>query len=875
MFIVLDLETTGLLAKEDEIIEIACVKIDRKTFLEVDRFSSFVKSKKEIPEFISQITNIFSEDISNAPEFKDIIDDVQNFIEGYPIIGHNIQFDIGFLESHGVNVSKNPSIDTFFLANFLCSDEKSLNLGYLCEVLGIELQNAHRALDDTLATAELFRKLIAKLQSSSYEYGEYLYYFLDQCGESGIKILKDLYLQKPEFVLSSEEFVEKYIKDLSNNIHDIQDISMSKVNENLSDFLEKIPNFELRDSQKSMLDTVDKTLSNGKKSLIEAPTGIGKTFAYLLPALQYSLNFGEQVHVSTSTKALQDQIFYKDLAFLKTHFPHEFSYTKLKGKRNYLGVSSLLEFIDQQGILSSSHCSFLLKIVLWSIKSEFGELDELDFYGEEFSHISEIHAGNGFILSDSNPFKLQEFAHRARLRAKSANIIITNNHILFQDIASEGSLLGGVQNLIIDEAHVLEDVVTSSLKKTVNFQLIQKSFQKIEKKIQKYKISDLEIDEVKQKILYESAELFSFFEGEIFSKFSSGAQYKMLLLKQDFFDAHKDLSELAKKIIYSIQGLIKEIKSLDESISQKLSQEMQELLNIKDIFQTFFENRDMSEFIYYMSYDDTRGLQLHTTVLKPGNFLEEKLWSSLKSVILTSATLQLSEDFSYIQGVLSLDDFDTFVLPSDFDYHKQALVYIPQDLGSIKNNLPEIIDFLADFFRVVKGRTLMLCTAFFVIREIYTKYKIILERENINLLAQSISGSKYKQIDFFKKNPENSILLGTDTFWEGIDIPGDDLKYLLIHKIPFSVPSDPIFQARSQLYKDSFSEYAIPKSILKLKQGFGRLIRTKSDTGIIVFLDDRIYSTKWGEKYYQAFPKDIKIRYGSSQKLIDLLDKSK
>jgi DNA polymerase III epsilon subunit family exonuclease len=128
MFIVLDLETTGLLAKEDEIIEIACVKIDRKTFQEIDRFSSFVKSKKEIPEFISQITNIFSDDIKNAPKFDDIRDDVEDFIQGYPIIGHNIQFDMRFLESHGVDISKNPTIDTFFLANFLCSDEKSLNL---------------------------------------------------------------------------------------------------------------------------------------------------------------------------------------------------------------------------------------------------------------------------------------------------------------------------------------------------------------------------------------------------------------------------------------------------------------------------------------------------------------------------------------------------------------------------------------------------------------------------------------------------------------------------------------------------------------------------------------------------------------------------
>ena len=171
-----------------------------------------------------------------------------------------------------------------------------------------------------------------------------------------------------------------------------------------------------------------------------------------------------------------------------------------------------------------------------------------------------------------------------------------------------------------------------------------------------------------------------------------------------------------------------------------------------------------------------------------------------------------------MQKILETADFETFSLPSDFDYSKQALLFIPQDLGDIKNNVHEIISFLDIFFRVVKGRTLVLFTAFFMIREVFAKLKIQLEQDNIHLLAQSISGSKYKQIDTFKKHPENSILLGTDTFWEGIDIPGEDLQYLILHKIPFQVPTDPIFQARSALFQDSFQEYAIPKSILKLKQ---------------------------------------------------------
>ena len=181
MFIVLDLETTGLSANEDSIIEVACIKIDRNTFQEVERLSTFVHPEKEIPGLISQITNIFDKDVESAPKFEDIRDDIEDFIEGYPLIGHNIPFDIRFLQSHGVDVSKNPPIDTFFLANFLCYKEKSLNLGYLCEVFDIELLSAHRAIDDTLATGMLFQKLIEKLQKLPKSQRDILWYYFSDC----------------------------------------------------------------------------------------------------------------------------------------------------------------------------------------------------------------------------------------------------------------------------------------------------------------------------------------------------------------------------------------------------------------------------------------------------------------------------------------------------------------------------------------------------------------------------------------------------------------------------------------------------------------------------------------------------------------------
>lgn len=872
MFIVLDLETTGLSARDDSIIEYALIKIERETFREVDRLSGFVNPGRDIPWLISQITNIFEDDVSNAPKFSEVSDDIQDFIEGFPLIGHNVSFDVRFLESHGIDTSKNPYIDTFFLANFLCFEEKSLNLWYLCDVLNIKLENAHRAIDDTLATVKVFQKLIGKLQKLPKDMLKISYEYFSICQDVWVHIIRDEYLMKPSSPLKQWETTDIYIKNIKKHIADIDDMYSCESTENIIDFLSTIPEFELRESQKKMLDKVDTTLSKWGKSLIEAPTWIGKTFAYLLPAIKHSLLFHEPVHISTSTKALQDQIFYKDLKFISDNYPQKFSFTKLKWKRNYLWVSSFLEFLESSENKGPGATSFILKIFFWSMRSELWELDELNFYGEEYSFLSEIHAWNSFIFDEGNIYKDQEFALRARKRARASNIIITNNHILFQDIVSEGSLLWWVKNLILDEAHSLEDIVTGSLKKTVSFDGVQKLLIKIERKILKYKIEGSELGLKKQQVLFDSAELFSILEWVIFSEFKLDAKYKTTLLKNSFFEDNTNSGLLAKKISDLLESLRQELASLPEKESVKFSSEVQELLYVRQILLSVFVDMDSEKNIYYLSHDENRGTQLHTTVLKPGDFLDKHLWKELESVVLTSATLQMDDNFAYINEVLNLHDFENMILPSDFDYSSQALLFIPQDLWNVKDNLPELIIFFRKFFSLVWWRTLVLFTAFFAIREVYTHLKIELEQQNMHLLAQSISGSKYKQIDFYKKHPEKSILLWTDTFWEGIDIPGNDLQYLIIHKIPFAVPSDPIFKARSKLFKDSFSEYAIPKSVLKLKQGFWRLIRTKKDTGVVVFLDNRIYTTKWGNNFLNSFPSDIKIRYGSSSKLLEILE---
>jgi DNA polymerase-3 subunit epsilon/ATP-dependent DNA helicase DinG len=256
--------------------------------------------------------------------------------------------------------------------------------------------------------------------------------------------------------------------------------------------------------------------------------------------------------------------------------------------------------------------------------------------------------------------------------------------------------------------------------------------------------------------------------------------------------------------------------------------------------------------------------------LNPGKYLKSNLWNNLKSCVLTSATLSIWNTFDYLKNILKLDDFNFFLYDSDFDYKKQSTLFIPTDIWDIKNNIDDIIEFLKDFFLTVCWNTLVLLTSFSVIKKIYNASNTALKSNGINLYAQSVWWSKIKLITQFKERPNNSILLGTDSFWEWIDIPWEDLKYLVIYKFPFSVPTDPIFQARSVFFKDAFKEYSVPKAIIKLKQWFGRLIRTKTDKWVVVLLDNRINSTWWSQ-FYEAFPKNINIKKWTKEAFLEIL----
>ncbi len=871
MIICVDLETTWLDKTNDTIIEIAMVAFDEETFEIKSEYSKLVNPGRELDPMISNITNIFDEDLVGQPSFDELRDEIIDFIGDNPVLWHNVSFDVDFLRNNGVELRNNITLDTFVFANFLSYEMHSLSLEYLTAEYSGKLEWAHRALNDVKATIDLFEiyaKMLWKLDETQQNF---LWYVYGKTNDPGVRYMVDTYTDIKK--LSAKKFIDIFIASFDNKQwYDPLYKTDKKITKNFEKIVSKFGDIESRPNQKKMADMIAKNFKSSWKSLIEAPTWVGKTFAYLIPSIIHSLNTGTQVFVSTNTKALQDQIIFKDLAFLSDNLEQDFSYCKLKWKRNYIGIYSFLDFLDAKMSFDGPTSSFVLKILFWVSKTSYGELDELDFYGQEYGFLRDINADNVMTFSSKNPHEDFEFAVRARRQARKANITIINHAMLFQNIDGDNSILWEIEHLVLDEAHNLEDTITGALKKWFTLEDLEKNLSKIAKKLKDHNYTTINFDPITDDLMFKLGMLFWFLEDYLNSKVGVTSRYRNSLLKSDFFEGDNvDKKSLIAEIQAILMQLWDELGNTPEDVYNDINREINSINFVYDIVDNCFHDKKSDDNIVIVSYREHKWIHLEYTLLNTGAYLEKKLWSTLDSCVLTSATLQIWNSFDYIKNILHLDEFSWESLETDFDYAKQSLLFIPNDLGSIKFNIAEVLFFLRQLFMKAGGQVLALTTSFAVIKQIYTDMNLDLKNANIQLYAQSIGWGKHKLIEFYKKSSHNSVLVGTDTFWEWIDIPGEDLKYLVIHKIPFMVPSDPIFQARSELFDNSFADYSVPKSILKLKQWFGRLIRTKGDTGIVIFLDDRIYSTKWGKIFHDAFPENINTKIGSSESLIGLI----
>lgn len=870
MIICFDLETTWTNPKTDKIIEIAMIKLREDNFEIIDSYNSFINPEIPIPTVISSITNIFDEDVSLAPKIEEIRQEILDFIWNNILLWHNVDFDINFLVENWINVERNLKIDTFFIANFLNFRNESLNLEMLCKHYKIEISWFHRAINDTKATAELFAKMLNEFNWYSSEKISLIKYIFDLSSDLNVKImwrflgldnLQNLSFWDFETIILKKVWVFK----IPEILNEFKQTDLDKID--ILDYFKDLWNLEKRDNQFKMAEKVFESLDKNKKIVIEAPTWLWKSFAYLIPSIIYAKNIWEKVYVSTNTKTLQDQLFEKDLKFLKAKLWQNFFYTKLKWKSNYLSLKWFFDYILLWD-LEYKDVSFFSKISLWLLETDFWELDELSFFPQEYYLKNELTSDRFNFEKSKNIYLDYEFLEKARKSIDFSDLVIINHSLLFSDLENENSILWSLQNIIIDEAHNIEDNITEVLKRRYNFKNFVEVLAKIEKILTIKDVNKLEFLVKKDNIFSKLDLVEDFWNTYITRKTLADQAYKTVLIWKDFYEEF-DFSDLLKKINLEIIWISDFLKTQEK---YDFSREILYFENVLDVLNVIFKSDNSDSKIKILNFSENYWLYFEYTVLSPWDYLKNNFWDKISTCVLTSATLSINNSFDYLKNILNLEWFDFLKFYSDFDYKSQSTLFIPTDLWNIKNSSQSISNFLKEFYEIVWWNTLTLFTSFASIKSIYVENSINLKKMWINLLAQSIWWSKTKILNQFLEKPNESIILWTDSFWEWVDITWWKLKYLIIYKLPFQVPTDPIFQARSKAFKDPFLEYSIPKAIIKLKQGFWRLIRSKNDKWIVILLDDRI-NTSWWNAFYNAFPEDINIKKWSSKQFLEIIER--
>ena len=900
----LDLETTGLSPGKDKIIEIGAVKTDSNGN-QIEEFNSLVNPGILISDFIENLTGISNDDVLNSLKFVEIVDEFQSFLDDSIIIGHNIEFDLRFLSEEGLKLN-NKFVDTWRFSQIMLPDLLDLSLGSICNYLDINQQNAHRALSDSKFTLEVFlllsekyKNLDNKLQTAicniiSGKDNELFFLFNSVLNETDPNLKNNIFFSPME-IIPKHNIKEK----TKGNYFNYGDDVLQKIFSSNSEILNKVlSNFSYREQQLDMSKVISDCIKNQHSAALEAGTGVGKSLAYLLPAAIFALKTGKRVLVSTNTINLQDQLYLKDLPLVKSILSEldpdteEINFSILKGRDNYLCIKNYgNQFVEED--IDQDYSRFLAKIAVWLSKTETGEKSELGLsnfvnnnYWRRIIPKNKINC-YGF----DGPC----FLRNSREKAESSNIIIVNHALLMTDLKSVNSVIPDYDVLIIDEAHNLEDVASQHLGWKVDERdlkdifrinygkydliemianLINREFKNTDGLAQaedklKRMINTIEELNIKSKSLFKSVNQIVIGKGNK----NSGHNSLRIDIDSNFPELNSvrnDWNELKFKLDKLKSDLIRYYKDLKEKITGSKIQ----FENWNDLFEQWIENweeakNNLDEFltssnnemVYWI--ENNEQFNNHVFFSAPINvskILNEKLFENVKSVILTSATLNSNDEFNHLKQTTGLNVDHAKSFGSPFDYDNSVEILLPTMFPEPNaNNYQEELDKII-FENVLSsnGRAMVLFTSYKSLRNTQKSLKRKLEEYNINVLAQGVDGNPYQIIKRFKKNPK-SLILGTLSFWEGVDIDDGKLDLLIITKLPFDVPTHPLFEARSAKYDNPFIEYALPRAILKFKQGFGRLIRNEKDTGKVLLLDSRITSKRYGKMFLEALPGGKKI----------------
>ncbi len=601
------------------------------------------------------------------------------------------------------------------------------------------------------------------------------------------------------------------------------------------------PNYEFRPGQLEMAEAIEAAIADKRHLLVDAGTGTGKTLAYLIPAILS----GKRVVVSTGTKNLQEQLFYKDVPFLQKHFSKPLQVCYMKGRSNFACRQKIYD-ADREPILSGLEEIADFQIIReWEKTTETGDRSEIKTLPEQSSAWFKIDARRELCTGQKCQQFERCFITQMHQRALESDIIIVNHHLFFADLAVKGEEFGGIipeyGTVIFDEAHEIEDVAGQYFGVSISTYQVQDLARDVSAVSRRKEFGSQELDRILDAVQDRAESFFALFgdtEGRTGFRGQDAfleqheEEYNNLLHALELLGAHL---QLIKNVPEEVYPLFRRTKELSQAL-------------------TFWMQGGERKFVYWTERRG-RGCFLQATPIDVSELLEEKLFDSLDTVILTSATLAVQGHFEFAQRRLGVRHARTLVVPSHFDFQTQSLLYVPQHMPDPRSPAftGAAASEIAQILRHSRGRAFVLFTSYQQMRSVYDR--VSLEIEYPTLLQGT--GPRSALLDEFRSTP-NCVLFATSSFWQGVDVQGDQLSCVIIDKLPFAVPSDPVVEARIQDIRDGggnpFYEYQIPQAALALKQGFGRLIRSRSDRGVLVLLDNRITKQRYGQVFFDSLP---------------------
>ena len=920
-FVCIDLETTGLNPHADTIIEVGAVRFRNGEVLH--RYQTFVNPGRRIPAFIQQLTSISPAQIERAPAFHQVAGQFADFVGDLPIIGHNVAFDLNFLESHRLPLP-NRSYNTWDLASVFLPTLPEYNLGALARHFGIDHSQAHRAHADAEITALVFHRLLET--GAGYPAAKIAY--IARAARTANAPVADLlegltpHARGARAVGSASSGGVSAVGMNGLDLRSLaerttagggetggmtpnalrRDLSERQVEELLAPdgiFAQSFPGFETRPQQSEMLAAVARAIYQGRRLVVEGGTGIGKSLAYLLPAVLYAAKHNERVVVSTNTINLQEQLMRKDIPAVIGILeqagilePGAVQAALLKGRANYICLHRWSSLAGSD-TLSEDEARLIGKTAVWLDDTADGDRTQLNMQpgdGRAWARICADAQGvcPAFRGGEGAPC----FLRRARQQADRAHILVVNHALLLSDMAVGGSVLGDYQRVIIDEAHHLEEEASRQL----GFEIAQDALPQ-------------ELDGVYRVIRTLTAQA-----ARLGNDDSAGRAGQMLATAQAAcnqaaqgwervwegitrlyqqatgrsdndrqpqplsLDAgprqSREWSGIAvewESLAVFLTGCTDAVQDLVRLVSQPdpfhldedaAAAAMAEINGAVDAVNTLAGNmasvfgRYDAEQIQWLDLA-RRSLTLHSTPLSVAPILAAELFDRKDSVVLTSATLATDGSFDFLrQRVGFPEDSDELLVDSPFNYRRNTLLLAPDDMPDPRqaaNHNKGTAEVIINMARALDGHLLALFTSHNALREASYQVRGPLRAAGIGALAQGIDGTPRQLIDRLQSEPR-SVLLGTASFWEGVDLPSGVLRGLLLCRLPFPVPNDPIIKARGNLCYNPFNDYHVPHAVLRFRQGFGRLIRNKTDRGAVVILDRRIQTANYGDRFFNALP---------------------